>query len=178
MNLPTAPKNFYTPSLAGLKADLEQSNGLTKGQISVITAAPANIEAAWAEVGSGNHNDPSNEVGTLVVGVADLTLITGPVQGPEEVPGEYGYKLQFESIPEVEIKIDGSGTTTAIIIGAALLIGRNLLADGSDLDVRYIAKIQDLTVTDGSLISLPDWELIINYGEVPLSGAVASTLIA
>jgi len=167
MILPTAPKSFYDPSLNEIRNKLLAQNGSTIGQIALITAPPVAIETAWAEVGSGNNSDPSNDVGTLVIGVANITTISEPVEGPEEVVGEYGYKLQFGAIPEVQIKIDDTGTTTAVIVGAALIVGRDTFDLGSDADVRYIAKIKDLTVTDGSIISLPDWELIINYAKVP-----------
>jgi len=86
--LPAAPKNFYDPSLNSLKSDLEAINGFTKGQISLITALPADIEAAWAEVGVGGDTANGLNRGSVVIGNAAITTITGPVLGPEESPGE------------------------------------------------------------------------------------------
>jgi len=177
MILPTAPANFYVPSLSEIKDVMEAQNGGTYGQVSLITAPPADIEAAWSEVGSGNHMTEGNEVGTLVVGVAAIASISNVLAGPEETPGEIGYKIQFDAVPEIHIKIDGTGTTTAVIIGAALIVGRDTFESGTNDDVRYITKIQDLTVTDGGIITLPNWELIINYAQEPISGTGAASVL-
>jgi len=166
MPLPIAPLNFYTPSLLEIQSVLKAANDGITGQVSLITAAPLDIENAWAEVGSGDLNDPGNQVGSNVVGVGLITDIIGPVGGPVIVnTSTGGYKLQFTAVPDIDIKIDGSGTTTAIVVGAAMLVGRALFGDGVEADVRYITKLDDLIVTDGSKVLLPDWELIINYAE-------------
>jgi len=178
--LPTAPANFYTPTLNALKNDLSATNGITKGQVTLLSAAPENANTAWAEVGAGNAANP--ERGTLVVGQADIELIVGPVASNEETSEEFGYKLEFSKIPDITVNI--SPTPNTDIVGFALIIGRDTFAEGSNDDVRYLAKIEDITITineksilrrvigirsinvdDGALIELPQWNLIINYAE-------------
>lgn len=166
LTLPSAPLNFYTPSLLALKTAMETINGSTKGQIVLLTDVPANIEDAWAEIGVAGDTVDNTNRGTLVMGHADIGLITGPVLGPEESIGENGYKLQFEAVEDVPVYIDGSGTSFDSVIGLALVEGVDLFANGTAGHVRYIFKINPLILTDGILTDLPATELIINYGEV------------
>jgi len=164
--LPSAPANFYDPSLTTLKNAIDAVNGTTKGQIALITAVPADIEAAWLELGVAGNTTGSVNRGSLVVGHKPCSGIVGPVLGPEEAPGENGYKLQFDANELTPIYVDGSGTSTVVVIGAALIEGVDTYAAGTDNHVKYIFKVNPLTVTDGSYISLPAVELIINYSEV------------
>lgn len=166
LTLPSAPPNFYTPSLSTLKAAMEAVNGSTKGQIVLLTDVPANIADAWAEVGvAGDTVDDTNR-GSLVMGHADVSAITGPVLGPEESPGENGYKLQFAENQNVPVYIDGTGSSFDTVVGLALVEGVDLFANGTAGHLRYIFKINPLILTDGIVTDLPAVELIINYGEV------------
>lgn len=168
LTLPSAPMNFYTPSLNELKNVLAAVNGSTKGQYVLLSAAPADIEAAWAEVGAGGNSSNGNNQGTLVIGNKDIEGITGPVQGPEESVGEYGYKLQFDAVDQVPIYIDGSGTTTENVNAIALVEGVDIYANGGNALVRYLLKVDNLLVTDGALINVPALEVIINYSEADI----------
>ena len=178
--LPTAPANFYLPTLNKIKDDLSATNGITKGQLTLLSEAPVDANLAWAEVGAGNKANP--ERGTLVVGQADINLIVGPVPSFEETTKEFGYKLEFSKVSDILVNISPSPSTD--IVGFALIIGRDTFAEGSNDDVRYLAKIDDVTITtngnsilrrvigirsinvdDGALIDLPQWNLIINYAE-------------
>jgi len=178
--LPTAPANFYEPTLNTLKDDLSQTNGITKGQLTLLSAAPGNANTAWSEVGAGNASNP--ERGSLVVGQADIELIVGPVASNTETAEEFGYKLEFSKVPDILIDIAPSPNTD--LVGFALIIGRDTFAEGSNDDVRYLAKIEDVIITvnnssitrrligtrsinveEGSLIELPQWNLIINYAQ-------------
>lgn len=159
LTLPSAPANFYSPSLDALKT------ALTSGRAALITAAPTDIEAAWAEVGVAADTTLATNRGTFVVGHADIETITGPVLGPEESVGENGYKLQFAAISEVPVYIDGTGTTTAVVVGIALVAGVSTFAGGANSNVRYIPNVTNLTVTDGGIISIPAFEIILNYSE-------------
>ena len=163
--LPAAPKNFYDPSLITLKDDLDRVNGFTKGQIALITALPADIEAAWAELGVGGDTLNGLNRGTAVIGHAPISVITGPVTGPEEAPGETGYKLQFDEVVDVPVYIDGSGLSTAVVIGMALVVGVDAYAAGTDNHLKYIMKVNNVTLTDDSLVTIPGVEIIINYSE-------------
>jgi len=163
--LPSAPANFYEPSLTVFKESVLRVNGSTKGQMALITAVPANIENAWAAVGVAGDTVQATNRGSFVIGNTDVVDITGPLIGPEESPGETGYKLTFDATPEMTIYIDGTGTTTATVIGAAILEGVDTYAGGTTDHLKYIFKTDPIVVTDGGLISLPEMELIINYSE-------------
>lgn len=166
ITLPTAPANFYLPSLQELKDVMESVNGSTGGQIALLTDIPADIETAWAECGvAGDTVDATNR-GTLVMAHADVSAITGPMLGPEESLGENGYKLQFAENPNVPIYIDGSGTSFDTVVGLALVEGVDLYANGLNTMIRYIFKINPLILTDGIFTDMPAVELIINFAEV------------
>lgn len=166
MALPSAPANFYAPSLNELKTVMEAINGSTKGQIVLLSDAPTDIEDAWAEVGVAGDTANAANRGTLVVGHKDIEAITGPVLGPEEEAGENGYKLQFAGVDQVPVYIDGSGTTTIIIKGIALVEGVDLFANGTTDHLKYIFKTSSLLLTDGTLTNIPAAEVTINYAEV------------
>ena len=55
LTLPTAPKNFYEPTLQGLKDALEAVNGSSAGTITLLKTIPTTSDTAWAEAGAGNH---------------------------------------------------------------------------------------------------------------------------
>jgi len=182
--LPTAPANFYTPSLTELKAVLGATNGQTAGQLTLLTAAPDDANNSWAEVGAGNP-DLGNARGTLVAGQAPIGFITDPAPAYLEGTTEYGYKLQFAKV-NVEVDIDVS---SAILVGFALLVGRDTFAEGSNADVRYLARldnaiiidpvlntrtrrhssnlpgVQSIPVNDKDILELPAWDLVINYAQ-------------
>lgn len=166
LTLPSAPANFYEPSLTALKAAMEAINGSTKGQIVLLSDVPADIEDAWAEVGVAGDTVNASNRGTLVIGHKNVGVITGPVLGPEEDVGENGYKLEFAAVPEVPVYFDGSGTSTIIVKGIALVEGIDLFANGTIDHLKYILKTNDLVLTDGTLTNVPAAEVIINYAEV------------
>jgi len=182
--LPTAPANFYTPSLNTLKDILLATNGSTKGQITLLTATPDNANTAWAEVGAGNPNIDSTR-GTLVAGQAEIELIIGPSPAYLETGDEFGYKLEMAKISNVVIDIQGFDSS-ALIVGFAMIVGRDTFAQGTNDDVRYLAKLEDALITevnsgntieshavgvlsipvdDDDIIEIPEWELIINYAQ-------------
>lgn len=181
--LPTAPANFYTPSLTTLKDKMEETNGSTAGQITLLTAAPNDANTAWAEVGAGNKNIDTTK-GTLVAGQAPISLIVGPVPAISETAEEYGYKLEFAKVPNIEVELLPGAST--ILVGFALIVGRDNFSQGTNDDVRYLAKLEDaliitpdtnrtrfnrfagirsIPVNDGDILELPQWNLIINYAE-------------
>lgn len=165
--LPSAPKNFYDPSLLELKTVLETVNGNSAGQVSLIVTLPVDIETAWAEVGAGNHSiDNPVNFGSEVVGSGPMGTISDVLIGTEESPGENGHKIQIGAIPEIEVYIDGSGTTQATVIGLCLLVGRDNFSQGADADLRYIVPVDNLIVTDGQLLSTGGFEIAINYSEI------------
>lgn len=182
--LPTAPSNFYMPTLNTLKDDLDTVNGSTKGQITLLTAAPDDANTAWSQVGAGNKDLGNTAKGSLVVGQAPIVLIAGPSPQYQEGTSEFGYKLEFAKIPSITIDI-GTGNSI-LLVGFALIIGRDTFSQGTNDDVRYIAKLEeaivvsviqntrrviafgdtiDIQVDDGDVIELPEWNLIINYAE-------------
>jgi len=182
--LPTAPSNFYMPTLNTLKDDLDTVNGSTKGQITLLTAAPDDANTAWSQVGAGNKDLGNTAKGSLVVGQAPIVLIAGPSPQYQEGTSEFGYKLEFAKIPNIEVEILGTGSV--LVVGFALIIGRDNFSQGINDDVRYIAKLEDAIITnpvnnrvrerhaagiqsisveDGELVELPEWDLIINYAE-------------
>ena len=182
--LPTAPANFYMPTLNTLKDDVSAVNGQTTGQVTILTAAPDDINSAWSEVGAGNPNLDSS-IGSLVVGQAPIGIIVGPTPAYLEGTSEYGYKLEFSKISDIAIKLPG-GAESALVVGFGVIIGKDYFVDGVDSDLRYIGKIESLIVTDpvtnitevkkvvgiqnisvneGDIIELPAWELIVNYAE-------------
>lgn len=163
--LPSAPANFYAPSLNELKDKLEAVNGSTKGQLTLITGIPTNIENCWSEVGAGGDTLDGSNRGSLVVANVDIPVITGPILGPEESLGENGYKLVFDAIDALPVYIDGTGSSSVTIIGGALVEGADLYAAGTAGMVRYLLKTSEITVTDGGLITLPSFEIVINYSE-------------
>lgn len=165
MILPAAPANFYSPSLLELKNKMESVNGSTKGQIVLITTLPADIEAAWAEVGVGGDTLDGANRGSFVVGNADIGTVTGPLDGPEEVAGEPGQKLTFGAISNIPVYIDGSGTTIKTVIGLALVEGIDAFGAGTGALVRYFLAAGNLVVTDGGLINTPAFDILINYSE-------------
>ena len=181
--LPAAPMNFYTPSLDTLKNDVSAINGQTAGQVTILTEVPDDINSAWAEVGSGNSALDSS-VGTFVIGKAPVGVIVGPSPAYLEGTSEYGYKLEFSKISDIVIKLP-LGVDSILIVGFAVIVGRDYFVDGTNDDVRYINKTEGIIVTngltgaikekeagtnnipvnDGDIIELPAWELIINYAE-------------
>ena len=164
--LPAAPKNFYDPSLNELKDKLLAVNGSSKGRITLLTAPPIAIDSAWAEVGAAWDTNQGSNRGSLVVGSADIGAINGPVLGPIEAGGEAGYKLQFGKIEDILVYINGSGTATTTVVGIALIEGVDSFALGTNPKVRYIIKVDNLVVTDGKKVTLPEFEIIINFGEI------------
>ena len=171
--LPSAPKSFYDPSLLEFKSVLETVNGNSAGQVSLITALPADIETAWATVGAGNHTiDSPVNFGTDVVGSGPMGTISDILVGTSESPEEVGYKLQIGAIPEIQVYIDGTSTTQAVVIGLCLLVGRDNFSQGGNADLRYILPVNNLTVIDGQLLSTGGFEIGINYSEI-LSVVVA-----
>ena len=165
ITLPTAPANFYTPSLSQLKTVLETVNGSTKGQAVLLNGLPTNINDCWSEVGVAGDTSGNTNRGSLVMGHHDIGIITGPVLGPEESVGENGYKLQFAEILNMPIYIDGSGTSFDTAIGLAFVEGVDLFANGTANHLRYIFNITPLILTDGNFTDIPALELIINYAE-------------
>lgn len=163
MILPAAPKNFYTPSLQEIKNVLESVNGTTKGQLTLITGVPELIEESWNDVGSGSTLEGGTTTGRYVVGVSPLSSIGDIVAGTVEDGDEYGYKIVIDSVEDIQIYIDGSGTTTANVIGMALIVGRDVFNGGTDSDVRYIGKLPSTLVTDGGQLTLKPWEIQVNY---------------
>ena len=167
--LPTAPKNFYTPSLQGLKDSLEATNGVSTGRATLLTGLPTNIDTAWAEVGCGNplqedFTNSSNR-GTLVIGTGLLGSISEVIAGASESAEETGYKLTFDAIPECDIYIDGSNITTASVVGLALIAGRDTFSSGGNDDVKFILPINNITVTDSQLASFKTFDISIGYAE-------------
>ena len=166
IELPAAPKNFYDPSLNELKTKLNATNGSSKGRITLLTAAPASIESAWSEVGAAWNTKDGGNRGSLVVGHSDVSTIVGPITGPVESGGELGYKLQFSEIKDIPVYINGSGNATAIVVGIALIEGVDTFSLGLNSNVRYIIKVDPIVVTDNKKITLPEFEIIINYSEI------------
>ena len=164
IQLPAAPANFYTPSLQTLKDALEARNGMLSGQIVILKGIPDNIEIAWNDVGVGNNTVRNTNRGNLVIGHAPITSISAILKGDIESGGEPGYKLQFEATPKVPIYIDGSGISSASMLGLALVIGHDLFASGSDDSLKYLLKSENIFVKDGGLINLPQFEINIEYG--------------
>lgn len=166
LTLPTAPKNFYEPSLQGLKDALEAVNGSSSGTITLLKTIPTTADTAWAEAGAGNHEieTPAN-FGTEVIGSGPMGDISAILAGPEESVGESGYKLTIGVTPEILVYIDGTGVTTATGIAACLIVGRDTFAEGSDLDIRYMLPIDNLLVRDGQIVSFKEFEILINYSE-------------
>lgn len=165
LELPSAPANFYSPSLSTLKAAMEAVNGSTSGKVVLLSTIPTDIEDAWAEVGVAGDTVNNSNRGSLVIGHKDVGVITGPVLGPEGSPGENGYKLQFAAVDQVPIYIDGSGIATSPVVGFALVIGVDNYANGTVDHLKYIFKLNNIVLTDGGLINLPAVELIINFAE-------------
>jgi len=52
-----------------------------------------------------------------------------------------------------------------VVIGMALVVGVDAYAGGSDNHLRYILKVNNVTLTDDSLVTIPGVEIIINYSE-------------
>jgi len=152
---PSAPKNFYVPSLEGLKNALEAQAGSTKGQLTLLSAMPTNIDDCWAEVGAGGV---SGGPGTLVLGYKELTTISEVVAGTEEGAGEPGYKLDFGGVDQVE----ALASETAVAM--ALIVGVDTFSNGTAEDVRYIVDISDLMLNSGTLYNIPAWSVEIAYG--------------
>lgn len=152
---PVAPLSFYADGLQGLKDALEAVNGTTAGQLTLISALPADIDAgSWALVGAG----ADAVVGTNVLGYMPLQAISAILAGDEEAPGESGYKLTFDAVPGVPT------TTTGTSIAIALIVGRDTFAGGTDVDVRYIVDMTDAVVVLGSSYDLPTFDVEIQYG--------------
>jgi len=170
ITLPAAPENFYSPSLNELKTKLLTKNGSSIGRVALLTSAPSSMGGTlWSELGAAwdsNQNGYGENRGSYVVGHADIGSIAGPVLGPVESGGEAGYKLQFGEVKDIPVFINGSGTATATVVGIALLEGVDTYAIGSYANVRYIIKVADLVVTDSKKITLPAFEVIINYSEI------------
>lgn len=160
IQLPTAPKNFYSPSLVGLKNDLETVNNNTKGQVTLLTDIPNDSNNAWAEVGAGNPAYDTSR-GLYVAGQATIGIITGILPAIAETDLEYGYKLQFQKL-NVTVNIS---TPNADIVAFALINGRDTFNEGTNDDVKYL-NILEKSVIDGEVIEIPEWELIINYAEI------------
>ena len=155
LTAPVGAKTFYEDGLLGLKAALEQVNGASSGRLVVIHSLPANIDSgSWATVGAGGDGI----TGTAVLGYADLQAISTVLAGGEELAGENGWKLTFDPVDNVPIDI----SSTAIAI--ALVVGRDTFAGGSDLDVRYIIDLTDLSVTASTSINIPEFSVEIQYG--------------
>ena len=182
--LPAAPTNFYLPSLNELKDKLEETNGQTKGQITLLSAVPDTVNSAWSQVGAGNKLIDSSH-GTLVIGQAEISFIAGPSPAYAETAQEYGYKLEFAKITEIEIDLP-AGVDSTLLVGFGVIVGRDDFSQGSNDDVKYLGKIEDIVITDvnqvrrglksfpgiydigvsdGDIIELPEWNLIINYAE-------------
>jgi len=161
--LPTAPANFYVPTLETLKDDLLTVNGSTQGQITLLTDTPDDANLAWSRVGAGNSNIDPNNRGDLVAGQATIQVVVGPVPAYSETSEEFGYKLEFSKIADVIVKLQPL-VTSAVIVGFAVIIGKDTFAEGTNNDVRYFGKL-DMTVEDGQIFDLPAWDIIINYAE-------------
>jgi len=166
IQLPAAPSNFYSPSLNELKNVLLAKNGSSNGRITLLTSAPQTIDNAWTEVGAAFNSANGANRGSLVVGYADIGSINGPVISHVESGGEAGYKLQFGEVKDIPVYINGSNTSTAVVKGIALLEGVDTYLVGTNANVRYIISVDDIVVTDGKKITLPEFEIIINYSEV------------
>jgi len=170
ITLPAAPENFYSPSLNELKNVLLAKNGSSIGRIALLTSAPSSMGSTlWQEVGvawNSNENNTGANRGTFVIGHTDIGAITGPVVGPTEGGGETGYKIQFGEIKDIPVFINGSGISTATVVGIALVEGVDNFAMGAYTNVRYIIKVADLVVTDGKKITLPAFEITMNYSEI------------
>ena len=166
--LPSAPKNFYAPSLDKLKEELELSDLGNVGQIVIITAPPVNIETAWEELKVAGNTSGSSNRGSLVVGHKNAGVITAlqPMGTPEAGYDDVGYYLHLAEVNDIPIYIDGSGSTTALAIGIALIKGEDLVAEGTNDHVKYIFAITPVTVTDGGLTHMPEVTINLNYSEV------------
>jgi len=165
ISLPAAPQSFYLPSLNTLKDSLEATHGSTKGQVALITVSPDNIDSCWSQVGAAGNTVATANRGIYVVANKDIGIISEPIAGPEETGGELGYKLHFSPVIDIPVYIDGTGASTAVIVGIALLVGVDNFAAGTDAHVKYIFKVNDLTINDGALVKLPDTEVTIYFSE-------------
>jgi hypothetical protein len=160
---PIAPISFYDPAFTTLKTALETVDTIA-GQIVLLSAVPADVNAAWAEVGvAADSTQAGVNVGTTVLGFAPIGTITGPVDDDTiegGTTGEVGRRLQFASIAEVPILENANGT----VVCAALVNGKGTFAAGTDADVLYVLDVQNISV-DGSptnvTVSLPSSEISI-----------------
>jgi len=158
---PSAPPSFMDGALTAL-----QTRMTTTARAVLIDSETLDPAASWAAVGVG---DDSNDVtganiGTSVLGYADLGSIPGLVDGDfENVSGEAGRKLVFAAINNVPIVQTKSGIAKAI----ALVDNVATFAGANDTNCAYIVDMQDLAV-DGSgggvTINMPSFEVEIAYG--------------
>lgn len=162
---PVAPNSFFDPALSTMKTALELTDVIS-GQLVLLSAVPANIEAAWAEAGVANDSTVAGvNVGTLVLGYAPIGTITGPVDGDIEAgtTDETGRKLQFAAVADVPVLENANASAVCM----ALVKGSATFATGNDTDVMYILDIQDIAIDGtptGVTVNVPAAEIEILYG--------------
>jgi len=160
---PVAPTSFYDPAFTTLKIDLETTDTIA-GQIVLLSAVPADVNACWAAVGvADDSTQAGSNVGTTVLGFAAIGTITGPVDDDNAEDGtEVGRRLQFAAVSDVPI-LENADTTA---VCAALVMGSATFAAGTNADVKYILDIQDIVVDGtptGVTVNLPSSEIKILY---------------
>lgn len=158
---PTAPSSFYDDGL-----DLTKTH-LATGRLVLLDAMPADINSGWAEVGVADDSTQAGlNVGTAVLGFANIGTITGPVDGDVD-PGdtgsvEAGRKLQFTAVADVSILENAN--STAIALALVKKVATNAAGVGSDLV--YIVDIDDIALDGtptGVTINLNTFEIEIKY---------------
>ena len=160
---PSAPNTFYDDGLTNVVSQL------TGGRV-VLIEGPivADQNACWAEVGAADdsvHTNPSSNMGTKVIGFADVIGTPAIAQGDAEGgTTEYGRKITFQAIPNVPI-VDPGTPTGKTVIGMALIKSVATLAAGVDTDVVYILDTVDIVVdgngsgSGGVVVNLPAFEI-------------------
>lgn len=164
---PTAPVTFYDDGLIETKNKLDTTPGL--GRLVLLSAMPADINNAWDEVGVADDSTQAGlNVGSAVLGFADLGTITGPVDGDPD-PGdttnvEVGRKLQLAAVADVPILDNANATAIAV----ALVRKVTTNANGVGADLVYIMDMVDLAV-DGTVpggnvkVNVPSSEIETRY---------------
>jgi len=156
---PSAPAKFLDAPLDNMIANLAADARLV-----LINSATVDPNAGWAEVGVADDSTMAGtNVGTAVLGYADIGTLPTKGDGDAEGTGEMGRKLTFTGVNGVGILENKADTSMAM----AIVQNVATFAGGSDADVEYIIDMQDLPVDGtptGVTVNVPEFFIECQYG--------------
>jgi len=153
LTAPVAAKTLYENGLSGLITNI------TGGRIALLSALPTDIDSgSFAVCGVADDSVGATNVGSAVLGFADIGSISAVVEGDSEGAGEHGWKVTFGQITGVNVDTTGTAIAFAMVKSTATFAG------GVDTDILYIVDLTDIAVSASTTVNIPTWDIEIQYG--------------